>query len=121
MAKRIALASSDGRIVDTHFGHAESFYVYEIDGASASFVEKRQVSASCSKRSHDESSFDATLTTLSDCSAIVVSVIGYGAAAYLAGKGMRVFESPYFEAGDVVAKIAADGLLEKGEPDRIKA
>ena len=121
MSKRIALASSNGRVVDTHFGHAESFYVYEIEDALAAFVEERRTNASCSGRSHDESSFDATLAILSDCTAIVVSVIGYGAAAYLAGKGMRVFESPYFEVEAVAAKIAADGLLDKDETEKTKA
>jgi nitrogen fixation protein NifX len=121
MARRIAVASSDGRVVDTHFGHAESFFVYEIEGTSASFVESRRAAAACSKGGHDESSFDATLAALSDCTAIVVSVIGYGAAAYLGSKGMRVFESPYFEARDVVAKIAADGLLDTDGTERIQA
>jgi len=121
MARRIAVASSDGRAVDTHFGHAENFYVYEIDGSSASFVECRRVAAACARGRHEESSFDAALAALSDCTAIVVSVIGYGASAYLVSKGIRIFESPYFEAKDVVAKIASDGLLDSGETGKIRA
>jgi Uncharacterized conserved protein len=121
MAQRIAIASSNGALVDTHFGHATSFFVYEIDERLARFVERRDVSASCAGGKHETSSFDATLSALSDCSAVVVSMIGYGAAEYLREKGMRVFESPYFASSDVAEKIAADGLLDREAGGRVRA
>jgi nitrogen fixation protein NifX len=121
MAHRIAVASSNGRLVDTHFGHSERFDIYELDEAKSSFVETRRVASSCSGGGHDESSFDAMLATLGDCEAIFVSVIGYGAAAYLNQKGMRVFESPYFAIEDVLAKVVAEDLLGPGDRGQRKA
>jgi predicted Fe-Mo cluster-binding NifX family protein len=115
MAHRIAVASSNGRFIDTHFGHAERFDVYELDGEGSSFVETRDARSACLGRGHDESAFEGTLALLSDCEAIFVSVIGYGAAAYLNGKGMRVFESPYFAIPDVLDKVRTEGLLEPGD------
>jgi nitrogen fixation protein NifX len=115
MAHRIAVASSDGRLIDTHFGHARRFDVYELDDGGSSFVETRSARSACTGAGHDESAFDNTLALLGDCEAIFVSVIGYGAAAYLSGKGMRVFESPYFAIPDVLEKVRAEGLLEPGD------
>jgi predicted Fe-Mo cluster-binding NifX family protein len=112
VAHRVAIASSDGRFIDTHFGHADRFEVYEIAEAGSTFVETRMTGPACGDGGHDESSFDATLSVLSDCEAVFVSVIGYGAAAYLNRKGMRVFESPYSAIEDVLTKVLADGLLE---------
>ncbi len=121
MARRIAIASTNGRLIDTHFGHAERFEIYEIAEGGSAFVETRTVSSACHGGGHDESSFDATLLALRDCEAIFVSVIGYGAASYLNSKGMRVFESPYFAIQDVLAKVVADGLLEPGDRGQRKA
>jgi len=112
---RIAVASSDGRLIDTHFGHAERFEVYELDEKGSSFVETRSARSACSGKGHDESAFDGTLAILGDCEAIFVSVIGYGAAAYLNGKGMRVFESPYFAIPEVLEKVRVEGLMEPGD------
>lgn len=115
MAHRIAIASAGGTMVDTHFGHAERFEVYDIDDGGSAFVEARSARPACSGGRHDESTFDATLAKLSDCEAIFVSVIGYGAAAYLNRNGMRVFESPYSAIPDLLSKVIEEGLLEPGE------
>ena len=115
MVHRIAVASSKGTLVDTHFGHAERFDVYELGEEGSAFVESRNTASACSGKGHDESAFDLTLSLLSDCEAIFVSVIGYGAAAYLHEKGMRVFESPYFAVSEVLEKVRAEGLLEPGD------
>jgi nitrogen fixation protein NifX len=114
MARRIAIASSNGKLIDTHFGHAERFDVYELADSGFAFVETRRPGAACSGGRHDEEAFDATLAAIGDCEAVFVSVIGYGAAAYLNRKGMRVFESPYFAIEDVLAKVSSEGLLEAG-------
>ena len=115
MAHRIAVASANGRMVDTHFGHAERFDIYDILDSGSAFAETRSAQSACHGGGHDTSSFDATLELLRDCEAVFVSVIGYGAAAYLNEKGMRVFEAPYAAIEDGLAKVASDGLLEPGD------
>jgi predicted Fe-Mo cluster-binding NifX family protein len=102
-------------MVDAHFGRAGRFEVYELGEAGFSFVEARDVKPACAGGRHDESSFDATLAAIGDCEAVFVCVIGYGAASYLMGKGMRVFESPYSTIGELLAKVAGEGLLESGD------
>lgn len=49
MSYKIAVATSDGEIVDTHFGHAGSFLILEVDEETGAFeeVEERNVYAAC--------------------------------------------------------------------------
>jgi hypothetical protein len=43
MAKKVAFASSDGRLVDLHFGHTEVFFIYELFEDTTNFLETRKV------------------------------------------------------------------------------
>jgi len=51
MAKyKVAVATSDGKTVDSHFGHVQSFLIFEVDEDSGKFedIEERDVRAACS-------------------------------------------------------------------------
>jgi predicted Fe-Mo cluster-binding NifX family protein len=91
---RIALASTDGKIINQHFGHAENFHIVDLSESSFSFVESRPTAPACQESSHHDSGFAAILTLLSDCDAVLVSRIGEGAAQYMSRGGLRVFEAP---------------------------
>lgn len=112
MGYRIAIASSDGKVVNTHFGHAGQFYIAQIENGSWQILERRDVTRACHEQSHSESGFDAVLDVLSDCQAVLVSRIGYGASAYLISKGIRVFETAGF-IEDVLDRVVNNRLLEK--------
>ena len=47
---KVAVATSDGKTVDSHFGHAQSFLIFEVDEDSgkAEDIEERDVTAACS-------------------------------------------------------------------------
>lgn len=47
---KVAVATSDGKTVDSHFGHVSNFLIFEVDEESGKFedVEERDVSAACS-------------------------------------------------------------------------
>ena len=47
---KIAVATSDGKTVDSHFGHVSSFLILEVDEESGKFedIEERDVTAACS-------------------------------------------------------------------------
>ena len=111
MKCRIAMASSNGAEVDLHFGHANEFQIYEIDGEVHYFVESRYTRPCCQHQSHSTSRFDKVIELLSDCEAIFVSQIGGGAADYLISKGVRVFEAPY-RIDEVIQITLEQGLLE---------
>jgi Uncharacterized conserved protein len=105
---RIAAASTDGTMIDSHFAQAECFYIYDIADESYAFVEKRHIAAALT---HSEAAFDKVRLLLHDCTAIVVEKVGYGAAQYLLEKGLRVFEAPY-PVDSVLSKLAKLKILE---------
>lgn len=106
MSQRIAIATTYGEFVDTHFGRARQFTIIDVDDTGCRLVEKRQVEPACVDFDHSQERFDAILSALSDCESIFVSRIGFGAARYLESKGFKVFETPYL-IEDVVTKLVA--------------
>lgn len=108
---RVAFASSDGKVVNRHFGHADLFYIYELHDNLAYFVEKRSVNSCCNGGGHTIDSFNAVASTIADCRAVVVAKIGQGASSFLENKGFEVFEAPYL-ISRVLDKIIKDRLLE---------
>ncbi|MRR06464.1 MAG: hypothetical protein EG828_05895 [Deltaproteobacteria bacterium] len=44
----IAVASRDGKEINEHFGHAELFYIYEVEGDAVTLKEERRVEKYCS-------------------------------------------------------------------------
>lgn len=108
---RIAIATSDGKTVNEHFGHAKFFRVYQTDENTYEYIELLDAVAACQHSlGHDVTRFDKIIELLSDCDALLVEKIGAGAAAYLIEKNVRVFEvSGSIDA--VLKKIVSDKLL----------
>ncbi len=90
---RCAAATSDGFLVDQHFGRAKSFDVYDIDErGQCRFVETRKVQRACKgELGHSEEALLATARRLSDCAFIVVAKIGAGALAALHEQGTEAY------------------------------
>lgn len=104
MAYRVALASSDGIVVNRHFGKADTFLVFEQRNNHFEYIEKRTVIPCCIGGNHADNGFDETVGILSDCSAVVVAKIGSGAADYLNARGFAVYEAP-FAVGAVLEEL----------------
>lgn len=111
MVYRIAAASTDGMMINSHFAQAECFYVYDIAEGRYTFIEKRHIAAALT---HSEAAFDKVRLLLFDCKAIVVEKVGFGAAQYLLEKGLRVFEAPY-SVDSVLNKLAKQRILESND------
>ncbi len=113
MKFRVAVASTDGIVINQHFGHAEKFHIAELDTDTLTYqyLESRNVQRVCQGHEHSEHSFDAVLETLSDVQAILVAKIGQGASDYLEQHGMLVYESPFL-INAVIEKILKDKIWE---------
>ena len=103
---RIAIASSDGINVDTHFGHAFSFIIAEVNEETGDVteLEERDVRPACEGHScggHQGRNIEATAKLLSDVSFVLIARIGPPAAAGLEAYGIDVFEG----AGTIEQKI----------------
>lgn len=92
---RIAVASSDGIVVNQHFGRADTFYIFEADDSmNTTLVEKRQLTPVCKRGNHDDNALAKNVELLKDCEYILVSRIGAGAANAVESKGITPMELP---------------------------
>lgn len=86
---RIAVASSDGIVINTHFGWANTFYIYECQGESIQFKEKRIGNPFCHFGEHEEKDLLDAVELLKDCDKVYVLQIGLGAEEALLAKGIQ--------------------------------
>lgn len=91
MSKKIAFASIDGAYVDQHFGSARTFQIYETENNEYRHLETRKTQSLC--KGSCDGGFSHLYEALRDCDAVFVLKIGEGAAAYMIGRGKRVFEA----------------------------
>lgn len=92
--KKIAVASSDGIVVNQHFGHAREFYIYEVVGDDVKLLEKRKVEPVCDGGNHDDKRLGENMDKIGDCNYLLVSKIGYGAVAVAKQRGVIPYEIP---------------------------
>lgn len=121
MTYKIAIASSDGIYVDTHFGSASSFLIVEVDGdGSYSGKEARivpnpaehiETNSLCSSRKacgnssdctgkkesgcgggHSEAQIDLRVSLIADCRCLICKKIGSGVERQLERKAITTFQ-----------------------------
>ncbi|NMG57701.1 dinitrogenase iron-molybdenum cofactor [Geitlerinema sp. P-1104] len=73
---RVAVATQGRGLVDTHFGHASQFHIYDVTRSHAEFIEVRDVAPYCHGPENSPGDFSAILETLQDCQAVMISRIG---------------------------------------------
>jgi predicted Fe-Mo cluster-binding NifX family protein len=75
----IAVASKDGREINQHFGHAERFLIFAVEGTEARLVDEKKVERYCTYdadhplRAHV---LKAIADALAGCRAVVCAQIG---------------------------------------------
>lgn len=97
MKCRIAVASTDGKVVNQHFGRAEVFYILEADTIEPKkfeVIEIRQVNAFCEGGEHSDARLQEAVQRVRDCQYILVSRIGWRAEHVVEAAGIQVFELP---------------------------
>ena len=97
MKSRIAVASSDGIVVNQHFGRAKVFYILEADTADKEqfeVVEVRRVDALCECGNLDDAQLKKSIQNVIDCDYLLVSRIGYSAESEVEAAGIKVYELP---------------------------
>lgn len=95
MAIRAAVASTDGKIINCHFGKASLFLIFELQNGSFVYIETREVKPCCNQGEHEDNAFENAAKALGDCSVILVSKIGMSAADFLESRGFAVYEAPF--------------------------
>lgn len=104
MSYKIAIASSDGKYVNQHFGRAQQFLIVELkDDGSYEYLETRQNKSACAIDSHDSLLEDA-VNLISDCEGVLVSDVGQGAADVLISRGVQPVIIPIL-IDDAIKKV----------------
>lgn len=93
---KIAVASTDGKIVNQHFGRADRFYILETDEDTAEFrlAEERRAVPVCHSGDHEENQMKEAVRNVSDCQYVLVSRIGMRARNELEVLGVEAYEIP---------------------------
>lgn len=93
-AYKVAVASTDGIVVNSHFGKAATFYIYENhpEDDSWKLVERRLVPPVCDGGEHDDTRLQEQAERFLDCKYILVSRIGAGAEHALEANGIHPLE-----------------------------
>lgn len=107
MAIRAAVASTDGKVINCHFGKASKFLIFEFKDNGFKYIENREVKPCCNRGEHEDNAFEITAKELSDCHIILVSKIGMMAADFLESRGFAVYESP-FPIKECLEKLTAE-------------
>lgn len=92
---RFAIASKTGVNVDLHFGHADTFYIYEYVSEKACFIEKRNVLKYCAGTEECDNQgdkFSSIIKAIEDCNALLVVRIGIEPSEKLLSHGIKVFQ-----------------------------
>ena len=67
---KVAVASSDGKYVNQHFGMTKQFLIFEIsDQGDYKFLELRENKPACDVGGHTEDAMTASVKIISDCQA----------------------------------------------------
>jgi nitrogen fixation protein NifX len=102
---RIAVATTDGRAVDEHFGRCRRFDVYELDAGQAYLAQTRDLGPSIG---HDDGAVDSRLDAIRDCAIVHVTSIGPAAAARVVNAGVMPLKLPQdTPVAELVARLQA--------------
>ena len=112
MSFRVAVASKDGKVVHRHFGHAEQFIIFEIEGEKFTCIEIRPTEPPCHLGQHDEDRLMKSVELISDCKAVLAAQIGPGAAQALHAKGIKPFVTRD-HISDALQELISSGEIEK--------
>lgn len=111
---QVAVTAQYRRMVDLHYGHAEEFHIYEIDGTRITFRETREAAKYCAGAdcNRNEADRDRTLRAIRDCDAVLTMRIGHEPQRRLQANGIAFLEScDSIEAGlcALSAKLTLEG------------
>jgi predicted Fe-Mo cluster-binding NifX family protein len=97
LGMKVAVASTDGKVVNAHFGHARGFIIVGLTppgrgGARWRVLEMRRAAPACDGGEHSEGGMERAVENLRDCQAVLVARAGGGAKRALNARGIAVFE-----------------------------
>jgi Uncharacterized conserved protein len=96
---RVAIVSTDGKVINQHFGKASRFFIFDVDDCGKiQFLEVRETIPLCGSadNGHADEVLNSIISLISDCKALLCSRIGSRPQEELRKKGIKAVEAPYF-------------------------
>lgn len=96
MKYNIAIASTDGKIVNQHFGRANRFLIFLADDEEKTYqyIETRNLIPTYYGENYKDEEFHSTVEILKDCKYVLVSKIGASSRIKLENRGIEAYELP---------------------------
>lgn len=103
---RVAVASTDGIVVNQHFGKAGTFYIYQVQRQGSGngdedsteicirLLAKREVIPVCQGGNHDDNRMRKNIQQLAGCDYLLAQQAGIGACRMLQEQGIEVYQFP---------------------------
>ena len=93
MSYKVAVASTDGNVINEHYGRCRKFLIFNVEEESGKteVLELRDCDALCHSGEHSDNIMERNAELLKDCRAVLVSQIGPSAEQYLRTRGIDVF------------------------------
>lgn len=109
MKYKVAFASSDGKVVNQHFGKSKMFHIVEIDEESKTYkyIESRKNEPSCKDFEHTEDSLSKSVSLIKDCQVLFIAKIGPGAKKKIEENDIQAIIAPYF-IEDILKELIND-------------
>ncbi len=111
-AIRFAVASKSGMLIDEHFGHAKTFYIYEYKDGKSVYIENRDVDKYCRGAEdceEEQDKIEKIFKTIQDCQGVLAVRIGSSPEKKLIDKGISVFKT--YDRIEKAVQEAAQKLL----------
>lgn len=95
---KVAVVSSDGKVINQHFGRASLFLIFEVNCGDIQFIEAREITPLCgsSDQGNTNDTLDRSISMIADCKALFCARIGRRPTEELRKKGIEPLETPFF-------------------------
>ncbi len=110
---KVAVAATENKEVNAHFGHAENFLIYNVEGDNINLVEVRK---NLIKRTGGHF-HEALVSLLKDVDTVIAGGIGRGAYSNLIAEDKKVVITSIENVEEAIKKLVKGEL--KHEADRI--
>jgi nitrogen fixation protein NifB len=115
---RMAVASSTGEVIDSHFGHAKAFHIVEVTANHVQSLGIRNAVSYCGGEEacgEAENTLMRTLATLADCEVMLCSRIGIDPWGKLEAAGLCPDSSHAMEPVALAARAVWQAMLDHGK------
>lgn len=96
MCIKVAVASSDGKVINSHFGRTRQFLIFEINDQTYTFLEIRENRPGCRSLKEPLGSMEETLELISDCKFVIAGQIGPSMISRLESMNIIGLSKPNF-------------------------